>query len=325
MRLLLAPDSFKGTFSAAEVADALAEGAAAVGASAERCPLADGGEGTLDVLAGALGGRCVEAAAHDPLGRAIRGRFALLGDDGRVALVETASASGLTLVPEAQRDAFAASSSGTGELLVAAAAAGAERILVCAGGSATTDGGAGALEAVRAAGGLGGAKVVVLCDVTTPWERCAELYGPQKGASPQLVARLAQRLEQLAQRLPRDPRGVPMTGAAGGLAGGLWAQLGAELVGGAAHVLDCVGFDERLRRADAVITGEGRLDRQSATGKLVGEVARRAAAAGVAAHAVVGRSELDGEAAARLGLRSVLEASTRAAISAAGAALAGAT
>src|SRR5919206_583029 len=154
------------------------------------------------------------------------------------------------------------------------------------------DGGAGALAAIAAGGGLRGVRLVVLCDVTTPFERAAEVFGPQKGADPAAVVRLTARLHAQAAALPRDPRGVPRTGAAGGLSGGLWAALGAELVDGAGHVLDLVGADARLARADAAVTGEGQLDEQSFAGKLVGSLAARAHAAGVALHVVAGRVAL---------------------------------
>jgi glycerate 2-kinase len=320
VRLLLAPDSFKGTFSAVEVADALARGAERAGLEADRCPVADGGEGTLDVLLASLGGERVVERVHDPLGRPVDATWARLGD-GALAVVEMAQASGLQLVAEDERDAWAASTYGTGELLAAAAASGAEEILVAVGGSATTDGGRGALEAV---GGNLPARLTVLCDVQTPWERAAEVYGPQKGADPELVRRLTARLDAFAVELPRDPRGVPMTGAAGGLSGGLWAGLGAELVPGAPRVLDVVGFDDRLAAAWAVVAGEGRLDAQSLMGKIVGEIAARTRAAGVPAHAVVGQAALTDAEALELGLASVTEASTLAAIEQAGEALANA-
>jgi glycerate kinase len=211
----------------------------------------------------------------------------------RLAILDTATASGLALVPEAERDAEAASSGGTGELIAQAVAAGAREVLVGTGGSATTDGGAGALAAIEAAGGLEGARLTVLCDVRTPWERAAEVFSPQKGAAPDAVARLAARLDRQAAALPRDPRGVPLTGCAGGLSGGLWAVHRARLVPGAAFVLDAVGFDARARAARAVVTGEGRLDAQTLEGKAAGEVAVRCRQHGVPCHAVVGASALE--------------------------------
>jgi glycerate kinase len=213
--VLVAPDSFKGTFGAREVAAAIGRGIERAGLVADLCPVADGGEGTLDALAPALGLELREADAHDPLGRPLRAAFGLTAD-GRTALVETAAASGLGLVAPDERDAWAASSSGTGELIAAAARRGARTLLVAAGGSATTDGGAGALRAIERAGGLGGARLVVLCDVRSPFERAAELFAPQKGADAATAEALTARLHEVAAALPRDPRGVPMGGAAGG-------------------------------------------------------------------------------------------------------------
>jgi glycerate kinase len=329
--VLVAPDSFKGTFTAPEVTAAIARGLEAAGWPVDPCPVADGGEGTLEVLVGALGGELVAAEVHDPLGRPIDARFALsaaAGDSagkggGTRAVVETASASGLALVTGAERDPLAASTRGTGELILAAVEAGAEAVLLGVGGSATTDGGAGAVAAIREAGGIGRARLIVLCDVQTTFEDAARVYAPQKGADGDDVRRLARRLNDLARRLPRDPRGVAMTGAAGGLSGGLWAAFGAELVSGAAFVLESLGFDARMRAARAVVTGEGRLDRQSLAGKAVSEVATRARQAGVPCHAVVGERCLDAFGARILDLQAILEASTLAEIEAAGAELAG--
>jgi glycerate kinase len=307
--VLVAPDSFKGTFSAVEVAGAIGRGLAAAGLEADLCPVADGGEGTMETLLASIGGRTVEVDVQDPLGRAFRAPFALI-DEGRRALVEMAAASGLALLTEDERDPWAATTYGTGQLIRAAVEAGAEEIMVAVGGSATVDGGRGALDAVAGAGGIGDARIVVLCDVQTPWERCAEIYGPQKGADPAMVVRLAERLDALAAELPRDPRGVSMTGAAGGLSGGLWAGLGAALEPGAPYVLDALHFDERLRAAAGVIAGEGRIDEQSVMGKIVGEIGDRALRARVPLHAIVGRNSVPAEAAEQIALRSVHEATT---------------
>jgi glycerate kinase len=307
--VLLAPDSFKGTFSAPEIAAALAGPLEQGGHAVDRCPLADGGEGTADALRGALGGRRVDAEAHDPLGRPVGSSFVLLSDGS--AVVDTAAASGLALIAPDERDPEGASTRGTGEMIVAAAGR-APLILVGIGGSATTDGGAGALDAIAAAGGLGEARIVCLCDVRTSWESAAETFGPQKGADREAVARLERRLDELATTLPRDPRGVPMSGGAGGLAGALWAACGAELAEGAAFVLQTVGFDERLGRAGAVVTGEGRLDATTLAGKVVNEVSRRAHDAGVPVHAVVGQDATTSADRRALGLASIREASTAA-------------
>src|SRR5215218_8356505 len=290
--VLVAPDSFKGTFSAVEVADAIGRGLAAAGLDVDLCPVADGGEGTMETLLASIGGETVEVDVLDPLGRPMRAPFALV-DGGRRALVEMAAASGLALLTEEERDPWAATTYGTGQLIRAAVQADAREVMVAVGGSATVDGGRGALEAVRDGGGLRDSRLVVLCDVQTPWERCAEIYGPQNAAE-----------------LPRDPRGVPMTGAAGGLSGGLWAGLGAALEPGAPYVLDAVRFDARLRDTIGVIAGEGRIDEQSVMGKIVGEIGERALRAGVPLHAIVGRDSVPPEAADRIALRSVREATT---------------
>ena len=318
--VLVAPDSFKGTFSATEVAEAIGRGLVAEGRPVDLCPIADGGEGTMTALQTALGGQLHTAAVTDPLGHPLEAQFARHEDQ---AYLETAAASGLALVAPGERDAFAASTAGTGELIVAAARTGAMTICLGVGGSATTDGGAGAIRAIERAGGLGEARLVVLCDVRTAFEDAARVFGPQKGAGPADVTRLTARLNALARRLPRDPRGQPMTGAAGGLSGGLWAAFGAELVPGAAFVLDAVGFDARMRAARAVVTGEGKLDEQSLVGKAVSEIATRARQAGVPCHAVVGTLVLDRMGRRVLDLEHVLQASSLEELEAAGRRLAG--
>jgi glycerate kinase len=303
---LVAPDSFKGTFSATEVAAAIASGLRAAGRDAVELPVADGGEGTMEVLVAALGGELRTVTASDPLGRPVEAAFALLPDGA--AVVEMAQASGLGRVDERERDAWAASTRGTGELIAAAVDAGAKRVIVTVGGSATTDGGAGAVEALDEAGVE--VELDVIADVRTPFEQAARVFGPQKGADPSMVDRLERRLHDLAARYHRDPRGEPMTGAAGGLSGGLWAQHGARLVPGAAYVLDSIGFDERMRAAGLVVTGEGSLDEQTLQGKIVGEVATRCRQGGVACHAVVGRNALEPFQERILDLASVTEATT---------------
>lgn len=309
--VLVAPDSFKGTLRASQVAAAIARGLEDAGlVPPDVCPVADGGEGTSEVLLTALGGETAGAAATDPLGRPIKAGFALI-EDGGTAIVEVAEASGLHRVAEDERDAYAATTRGTGELIVAAAAAGAEVVLVAAGGSATSDGGAGAIDAIEEAGGLQGTTLVALCDVRTPFEQAARVFGPQKGADARTVTRLTERLEQQAAALPRDPRGVPLTGAAGGLAGGLWAKYHATLEPGAAFVLQALDFDRRLRAAHAVVVGEGRLDATTLQGKIAGEIATRARQAGVPCHAIVGRNGLDPFGARILDLQVIAEAGTR--------------
>ena len=316
--VLVAPDSFKGTFRAAEVAAAIGRGLERAGLMPpDLCPLADGGEGTMEALLLALGGETIAADVHDPLGRPLRAAFGLV-EDGGTAVLEMAAASGLGLVAEAERDPWAASTYGTGELICAAVDAGAQVVLLGVGGSATTDGGEGAIEAIEEHGGLGSARIVVLTDVRTPFERAPAVFGPQKGADPEMVARLEERLAGLAARLPRDPRGVPMTGAAGGLSGGLWAAHGAVLEAGAPWILDALGFDERMRAARAVVTGEGRLDEQTLEGKLVGEIGTRTRQAGVPLHAIVGTDSLDAFGKRIIDLQLVQEATDLEQIEAAG-------
>jgi glycerate kinase len=303
----------------------MAAGVRAAGGRPRVLPLADGGEGTLQTLAGALGGVRRLIRVRGPLGAPVLAPILLLEDLGgeRVAVLETASAAGLTLVPARRRDAERASTYGVGQLLVAAAGFGARRILLGAGGSATTDGGAGALAAIDEAGGLGAppaggaggaagepVRIEVLCDVQTPFERAAEVFGPQKGADSAAVKRLAARLGELAGRFRRDPTGVPRTGAAGGLSGGLWAQWDARLVSGIDTVLDVLGMDEALVGAAAALTGEGRLDEQSLAGKAIAGLAGRAARAGAPVHAIVGGNRLTAEQLSRLGVASAVEART---------------
>lgn len=285
-RFVVAPDAFKGTLSATDVAGAIAEGLRGAGAEALECPVADGGEGTIEVLSRVLELELRTARCHDPLGRPLTASWALLG--GATALVEMAAASGLALVAEQERDAERASSEGTGELLVAAREAGASNAILAIGGTATSDGGVGALEAIDAAGGLGAMELELACDVSIPFERAAEVFGPQKGATPAGVKRLTARLHELAGSWPRDPRGLAMTGAGGGLAGALWALHGARLRSGASFVLDALRFAALLERADAVVVGEGCLDAQSRHGKIAGEIFDRARARGMPVHAIVG-------------------------------------
>jgi glycerate 2-kinase len=312
--VLVAPDSFKGTFSAAEVAGAIAAGLRSADREAVELPVADGGEGTMGVLVDALGGDARTATVSDPLGLPVEARFAILPDGS--AVVETAQASGLGLVAEDERDAWAASTRGTGELIALAVEAGAEHVLVTVGGSATSDGGAGALDALEEAGVR--PDLEVLCDVRTVYEKAPSVFGPQKGADPALVKRLERRLGELAEKLPRDPRGVPMTGAAGGLSGGLWGGLAARLVPGAAYVLDAIGFDAAMKGSAFVVTGEGCLDSQTLEGKIVGEVATRCRQGGVACHAIVGRDDLDPFEERIIDLASVSEATGLAEMEAAG-------
>jgi glycerate kinase len=275
----------------------------------------------MEVLVAALGGEVHRHSVSDPLGRPVEAGFALLPDGS--AVVEMAQASGLSLVAESERDAWSASTRGTGELIAAAAEAGGSPIVVTVGGSATTDGGAGAIEALKEAGleAGDGLELHVVCDVRVPFEDAPRIFGPQKGADPAMVKRLERRLGELAESLPRDPRGEPMTGCAGGLSGGLWAAHGAKLLPGAPYVLDAIGFDALMRASAFVVTGEGSLDEQTLQGKIVGEVATRCRQGGITCHAIVGRNRLEPFEERIIDLASVTEATTLVELRRAGTAL----
>lgn len=266
-RVLVAPNSFKGTMSASTVADALAEGVMSAVGVATICPLADGGEGTTAIMHAALGGDWLQRTVTGPLGEPVTASY-LVTDGGRTAVIDTASASGLTLVPLSRR----------------------------------ADG-----------GGLRRSQITILCDVRTPFEDAGIVYARQKGADAAAVIRLTARLHALAATFPRDPRGLPATGAGGGLSGALWAVHGADLVSGIDAVLDAVGFEALLAAADAVITG-GRLDAQTAQGKVISGVTSRCARFSVPIWAVVGQSQVDKAQADALSLAGVLEAKNRQAL-----------
>lgn len=272
MKVLIAPDSFKGTYSAVEVAAAIAAGVRETGAHAVELPLADGGEGTLTALASTTNAQLHTVEVNNPWGQPVAATFALTPD--HVGVVELAQASGIAVEHNGVRDAYTADTYGTGQLILAAVNHGARTILVSAGGSATSDGGSGAIRALEEAGGLH-VPLTVLTDVTTPFEQAGEVFGPQKGADPQTVERITARLRQQAHELPRDPTGVKRTGAAGGFSGGMWAQYSAELISGADYVLDFVGFNRALGDADVVVVGEGKLDSQTEQGKIIDAVLAR--------------------------------------------------
>jgi len=305
--ILIAPDSFKGSLTSVQVAQALADGWLRARPDDEvvMCPLADGGEGTLAAIEAAGGWTSRTARVHDPLRRMIDARW-LLSSDGSRAVVEMAEASGLSRVAPAERDPIAATSVGTGELVGAAIDAGARHVTLGIGGSATTDGGRGLLEGLADGGRrLDATDVEVACDVSNPLlgpTGAAATYGPQKGASPEDVAALDARNAAWADELEategRRERDTPGAGAAGGVGFGLLAAQGRfrsfALRPGIDLVMEATDFPARLSRADLVITGEGRIDAQTAFGKTALGVAKRAAAAGVPCIAVGGGVEVDG-------------------------------
>jgi glycerate kinase len=326
-RVLVAPDKFKGSLTATEVAAAVARGLTAGRPDVEvSClPVADGGDGTL-AAALAAGYEAVPVTASGPTGEPVETAYARLGD---VAVVEMADVSGLGRLPGGRFAARTASSRGTGEVVAAALAAGVRRVVLGIGGSATTDGGAGLLQALGAqlldadgapvgpggaglerlarvdvsgvAAALQGAEVVVACDVDNPLtgpSGAAAVYGPQKGADPDDVAHLdgclARLADAVAEATGRDLRDEPGAGAAGGVGFAALAVLGAQLRPGIDLLLDLLGFDRLVAGADLVVVGEGSLDEQSLRGKAPVGVARRARAAGVpAVVAVCGRRDLD--------------------------------
>jgi glycerate kinase len=283
--LVAAPDKFRGTATAAEVAAAIGRGAGAAGWAGDEVPVADGGEGTLAVL----GGANRTTSVTGPLGRPVDASWRL---DGGTAVIEMAQASGLLLAggPEGN-DPLDATTAGTGELILAAVEGGARRIIVGVGGSATTDGGLGALRAIGSKARLRGIDVVVACDVDTTFVAAATEFAAQKGATDKQVALLERRLDSLADTYGDDygvdVRAIPGSGAAGGLAGGL-AAIGARLVAGFDVVADALGLEDTIENADLVVTGEGFLDAQSFRGKAVGGVVELARAAGAPALIVVG-------------------------------------
>ena len=293
--LLAAPDKFRGSASAPEVAAAIAAAAEAVGWACVRLPLADGGEGTLD----AFGGANRSTTVTGPLGTPVDAPWRM-GDDG-VAVVESARASGLLLAGGAEgNDPVGATSRGTGELVAAALAEGATRVIVSLGGSATTDGGFGTVEVLEAFapfdGREGRAEILVACDVRTLFRDAAVVFGPQKGATAEQIVELTARLDRLASVYQRrygvDLAAIPGSGAAGGLGGGL-AALGARLVPGFGLIAEHTGLADAVRSADAVVTGEGKLDAESFNGKVVGGVLALAAEHGVPALVVAGAVEVE--------------------------------
>lgn len=310
MKILIAPDSFKGSLFAAEAAASIAQGLqhASVKFDLIQLPMADGGEGSTEALCRALNGEKIELEADDPLGRPVQTFYGLV-HEGKTAIVEVAQASGLTHLSSEKRNPLEASSAGTGQLIQHALDNRVENIWVCLGGSATVDGGLGmacalGLKAYDRAGNevspngqglidvaeidsssldprLKQVKFKALYDVdnvlTGP--QGARLYMPQKGATSEIMDALDAALEKWAEllnhRFGKDVAQLPGAGAAGGLGAGTAAILGAELASGIDFILDAVDFDHHLKNAQLVISGEGRVDAQTAYGKVVGGIARR--------------------------------------------------
>jgi len=341
VKIVVAPNSFKGSLSATQAATAIARGVreAIPDAAVIEIPVADGGDGTVEALVGAHHGTYGWANVEGPLGDVVHAAYGLI-DGGRTAVVELASAAGFELITAARRNPRATSTYGFGQLLEAARQAGVDKVIAGIGGSATNDGGAGMAQALGyrlidiaghdlARGGAALARleriessgvdsgwhpirVLVACDVTNPLTGplgASRVYGPQKGADEATVEMLDQALGRLARVIERDlgvqVSDLPGAGAAGGTGAGLVAFLSAELVRGAPLIVEAAGLDKALAGADLVITGEGRIDGQTAFGKAPGEVAKRAQAAGVPVLCLAGTrgegwNELEG-----LGIRAV--------------------
>ena len=284
-RVVAAPDKFKGTLSAAEVAAAIGHACWELGLDCTEVPMADGGDGLLD----ALGGANRTSTVTGPLGDTVRADWRL---SKGTAVIEIAKASGLSLIGgAASNDPLNATTTGTGELIDHALDAGARRIIVGLGGSATTDGGFGAIRAITAIARLKQVELLVACDVTTTFTDAATVFGPQKGASRAQVALLTRRLERMTQMFVDDfgvdVTSIPGGGAAGGLGGAL-AALGGTLLPGFELVADELDLYDHLEGADLVITGEGCLDDTSSAGKVVGGIASIAAEYAIPVMAIVG-------------------------------------
>lgn len=324
MKIIAAPDSFKGSMSAIEAAEAIERGVKAVVPDAEvvQLPLADGGEGFVETIVHAAGGQIIEVEVSDALGRKVPSFYGVI-DEGQTAVIEMAAASGLPMLQLHERNPMIASTYGTGELIVAALNRGCRKIWVGLGGSATNDGGVGMaqalgyrfydnegnlvepftsqwlqiakIDAANADSRLRQIEISAACDVDTVLcgpEGASSIFGPQKGASPEQVKQLDRALERLAERMAID-LGISVHtlkggGAAGGLGAGMTAFCGASLRPGSKLVLDAVGFDQHLHGCDLVITGEGQTEAQSAMGKAPQEIARRAKSQGVPAVCVSG-------------------------------------
>ena len=324
MKIVIAPDSFKGSLTALQVSDAVEQGVKRIfpNVQIEKVPMADGGEGTVQSLVDATGGQLLAESVTDPLGGKVEANYGILGD-GVTAVIEMAAASGLPLVPLDKRNPMLTTTYGTGELIKAALERGCRKFIIGIGGSATTDGGGGVAQALGVRlldsngkdiefGGIGLSKLakidmstideriaetetVVACDVDNPLtgqRGAARVYGPQKGATPEQVELLDQYLEHFAEIVKRDlgkdVKETPGSGAAGGLGAGLMAFLNAELKSGIDIVIEASDLRKRMAGADLVITGEGQLDEQTAYGKTPTGVSRVAEEMGIPVLAIAG-------------------------------------
>lgn len=327
-KVVVASDSFKGCLSSAQVADAVEKGIHEVYPDCDvvKLAVADGGEGTIEALATTLGGCIVKVQVQDPLGRPITSEYAIV--DGTTAVIEMSRASGLTLLKEEERNPMLTSTYGTGQMVADALSKGCRRFIMGIGGSATNDAGTGMLEALgyrfmdaegnvlkgrgeslgkirhidssNAVEGLKDSIFIVACDVDSPFcgpKGAAYVYGPQKGATPEMVKELDEGMQAFSRLVYKetgtDIMNIKGAGAAGGLGGALNAFLDADLKKGADMVLDAIGFDQMIENADLVITGEGKIDSQTLNGKLPSAVARRASARNIPVMAICGRTDVE--------------------------------
>ena len=333
-KIVIASDSFKGSLSSLEVAHAAAIGVHSVHPECETICLetADGGEGTASALTRALNGQWVKVTVSDPLGRKTEARYGIADIDGRkTAVMEMSQASGLTLLKSSERNPLLTSTYGTGEMIIDALEKGCRRFLIGIGGSATNDGGTGMLEALgfrftdadgspvtglcggnihriaeidasMAAKGVEEAEFIIACDVQTPFcgpEGAAAVFGPQKGGTPGTVAQLEEGMQHLNNMIIKhfgtDLSKEEGTGAAGGLGGAFKVFLNAQLHKGIDMVLDAIGFDRSIEGADLIITGEGKIDSQTAQGKVIAGITERAGRYGIPVIAIAGIVDLAAE------------------------------
>lgn len=341
MKIVIAPDSFKGSNPSVEVADCIEQGVRRVFADAQivKLPIADGGEGTVEALVAGAGGQIRSRTVTGPMGQPVEAKYGVL--PGGIGVVELAAASGLPLVPVDRRDVTRATTFGTGELILACAQEGCKTIIVGLGGSATNDGGLGIAQAFGVRfldqagkelerGGLAlarlatvdqsalspalkGVQIIIACDVTNPLcgpTGASAVFGPQKGATPAQVAQLDQALFHYADvikaQLGREIQDIPGTGAAGGAGVPLLLFCDSEIRSGISTVLDVMHFEEHLSGCDLVITGEGAIDSQSAYGKVPVGVGKRAKEAGVPVLAIVGGIGQGAQAVYELGVDSIM-------------------
>jgi glycerate kinase len=303
-KVLVCPDSFKGTMTSSEVAHAISLGVRDAKIEVIEIPISDGGEGFLRVFMNRLPHNVHETMVTNSVGNQLIAKFITI-EKGTCAVIETAQVCGLQFARPTIETSLIATTKGVGELIISAVKIGVKKIILGVGGTATTDGGLGAIDYIEELGGLNGIELVVLSDVTTVFEDAARIFAPQKGANAAAVLTLSERLLSFSRRLPKNPCGVAGSGAGGGIAGGFWAMYDAEICSGIEQVLKLIDIDEIMAHSDLVITGEGRLDRQSMSGKVVSGVLEHARSLEKPTWAFVGQNRLSTSEVADFGLAGV--------------------